>query len=108
MFSCLILRNLYLKSLAVCIGSKCIADICERFAKNYRQYRSGIPDLTIWNSETKQWKVIYIQHSVKRVILPCVDITGAIYDISSPETRTARGGIFFKKGQYGNMSLYLV
>ena len=34
-----------------------IADILERYVKDPRHTRSGFPDLTLWNTDTKAFKV---------------------------------------------------
>ena len=39
------------------MGGKVLAGIFERMAKNMRYVRSGVPDLVVWNTETKQFKV---------------------------------------------------
>ena len=40
------------------MGGKVLSGIFERMAKNMRHVRSGIPDLVVWNTETKKFKVI--------------------------------------------------
>ncbi|CAE1251005.1 FAN1 [Acanthosepion pharaonis] len=46
-----------IQGLVSCIGGEILAGILERYAKNPRQTRSGFPDLTLWNVETKQFKI---------------------------------------------------
>lgn len=46
-----------IQGLVDCLGTQLLADMCERFARNYRFCRSGLPDLTMWNAQTKKYKV---------------------------------------------------
>lgn len=42
-----------LKVLVECVGRKIWAKIYERLVKNFREYRSGLPDLLVWNKHKK-------------------------------------------------------
>ena len=44
-----------------CIGSKVIAGICERFAKDYLHTRSGLPDLVVWNCSDLKYKIVEVK-----------------------------------------------
>ncbi|CAH2042272.1 unnamed protein product, partial [Iphiclides podalirius] len=37
-----------------CLGGRGVASLCRRLALNFRYANSGFPDLTLWNSTTKQ------------------------------------------------------
>lgn len=39
------------------MGGRVIAGILERYIKDPRHTRSGFPDLTLWNTENKTFKV---------------------------------------------------
>ena len=43
------------------MGGKVIAGILERYVKDPRHTRSGFPDLTLWNTENKTFKVFVIK-----------------------------------------------
>lgn len=45
-----------LKDLLECIGGSLLAKIFERLVKNVKCYQSGMPDLLIWNTKTKEVK----------------------------------------------------
>ncbi|CAB3978435.1 Fanconi-associated nuclease 1, partial [Paramuricea clavata] len=47
--------------LARCLGSKVIAGICEKFAKDYRHTRSGLPDLVVWNCTDLKYKIVEVK-----------------------------------------------
>ncbi|EDV26826.1 uncharacterized protein TRIADDRAFT_54130 [Trichoplax adhaerens] len=42
------------QSLALCFGGEILADLCERFSKSFAA--GGLPDLVLWNKETKKVK----------------------------------------------------
>uniref|UniRef100_A0A1I7UNS6 Fanconi-associated nuclease n=1 Tax=Caenorhabditis tropicalis TaxID=1561998 RepID=A0A1I7UNS6_9PELO len=44
-----------------CIPRSSLISICRRLAENYRNSRSGFPDLTLWNRETKSVAVIEVK-----------------------------------------------
>lgn len=46
------------QGLVECIGGKALSGILGRYAKDPRHTRSGFPDLTLWNTDTKHFKVI--------------------------------------------------
>ena len=48
----------FYQGLVECIGGKTLSGILGRYAKDPRHTRSGFPDLTLWNTETKHFKVI--------------------------------------------------
>ena len=48
---------IFLQGLVSCMGGKIIAGILERYVKDPRHTRSGFPDLTLWNTENKTFKV---------------------------------------------------
>ncbi len=39
------------------MGGKVLAGIFERLAKNMRHVRGGVPDLVVWNTDTKKVRV---------------------------------------------------
>lgn len=43
----------YVAELIECIPPKSLAAISERLLRNYRHFRSGFPDLTVWNPQEK-------------------------------------------------------
>lgn len=45
---------LFLLQCLKCIGRDILAKIFQRLVRNFRAYRSGFPDLIVWNVETKQ------------------------------------------------------
>ncbi|KAJ8921377.1 hypothetical protein NQ315_002993 [Exocentrus adspersus] len=51
----------FLKVLVQCIGRKVLAKIYERLVKNFRVYRSGLPDLFIWNVDRKECKFVEVK-----------------------------------------------
>lgn len=40
-----------------CIGKNVLAAVCHQLAKDYKQFRSGLPDLFLW--DTKEFKVFF-------------------------------------------------
>lgn len=42
-----------LKVLVRCVGRKVLAGIYERLVKDFKAYRSGLPDLLVWNADRK-------------------------------------------------------
>lgn len=50
-----------LQDLVSCIGGSILAAIFGRYAKNPRHSRSGFPDLTLWNVETKKFKICEVK-----------------------------------------------
>jgi len=43
------------------MGVNVVADMCERFIRGYRFCRSGMPDLTMWNADTKDYKIVEVK-----------------------------------------------
>lgn len=43
------------------IGPKGLAMICSRLSQDYRTYRSGAPDLILWNMDTRQCKFVEVK-----------------------------------------------
>lgn len=54
----LFIMFLFYQGLVECIGGKTLSGILGRYAKDPRNTRSGFPDLTLWNTDTKHFKVI--------------------------------------------------
>ncbi|GAB6032399.1 Fanconi-associated nuclease 1 [Chamberlinius hualienensis] len=48
-------------SLVSCIGNDCLSKVFRRLVKNFRHCRSGLPDLTVWNPDTKMWKMVEVK-----------------------------------------------
>ncbi|ESP00585.1 hypothetical protein LOTGIDRAFT_157864 [Lottia gigantea] len=51
----------YIQGLIDCIGGKLLSGILSRYAKDPRHTRSGFPDLTIWNTENKTFKIVEVK-----------------------------------------------
>ncbi|XP_018576178.1 fanconi-associated nuclease 1 isoform X2 [Anoplophora glabripennis] len=51
----------FLQDLVDCIGRKVLAKIYERLVKNFREYRSGLPDLLVWNVDRKECKFVEVK-----------------------------------------------
>ncbi|XP_041464130.1 fanconi-associated nuclease 1-like isoform X1 [Lytechinus variegatus] len=49
------------KGLLRCIGGKLLSAIAERILTNHRHCRAGRPDLTMWNPETKKFKLVEVK-----------------------------------------------
>ena len=47
--------------IANCIGPEALSFICNRFAKSYRVYGGGMPDLCLWKSESQEIKFIEVK-----------------------------------------------
>ncbi|KAJ8946382.1 hypothetical protein NQ318_011788 [Aromia moschata] len=50
-----------LEILVDCIGRKVLAGIFKRFVTNIKDYRKGMPDLLVWNEETKKSKFVEVK-----------------------------------------------
>ena len=61
-------RSSVFQGLVSCMGGKVLSGIFERMVKNMRHVRSGIPDLVVWNTETKKFKV-------KKYLLYCTHLS---------------------------------
>ncbi|KAJ7125136.1 VRR-NUC domain-containing protein [Mycena epipterygia] len=44
-----------------CLGGNALASICHLFCEDYGGRRSGVPDLIVWNSETKECKFVEVK-----------------------------------------------
>lgn len=44
-----------------CVGRKILSDIYRRLVKDLRQYRSGMPDLLVWNEQDKKAKFVEVK-----------------------------------------------
>uniref|UniRef100_T1IXG8 Fanconi-associated nuclease n=1 Tax=Strigamia maritima TaxID=126957 RepID=T1IXG8_STRMM len=51
----------HLESLSECITGGILSKICERLAKDYRFTRSGFPDLVVWSTSQKIFKVVEVK-----------------------------------------------
>lgn len=51
----------HVQGLVECIGGKTLSGILGRYAKDPRHTRSGFPDLTLWNTETKVFKICEVK-----------------------------------------------
>ena len=51
----------HIEGLIRCIPHDTLAAISQRLLQNYRHYRSGFPDLTIWNPEEKIWRIVEVK-----------------------------------------------
>ncbi|KAG5890542.1 hypothetical protein JTB14_028293 [Gonioctena quinquepunctata] len=50
-----------LEILVNCVGRNVLSKIYERLVKNIREYRSGMPDLFLWNAENKKSKFVEVK-----------------------------------------------
>jgi Fanconi-associated nuclease 1 len=51
----------YLFNVIICIGRNILSKIFERLVKNFKVYRSGFPDLLLWNLEEKKAKFVEVK-----------------------------------------------
>ncbi|XP_050401294.1 fanconi-associated nuclease 1, partial [Patella vulgata] len=51
----------YIQGLIQCIGGKLLCGLLSRYAKDPRHTRSGFPDLTLWNTENKTFKIVEVK-----------------------------------------------
>ncbi|XP_053396885.1 fanconi-associated nuclease 1-like [Mercenaria mercenaria] len=49
------------QNLITCMGGRVLAGILERYVMDPRHTRSGFPDLTLWNTDTKQFKICEVK-----------------------------------------------
>lgn len=49
------------KQLVSCLGGAILSGIFTRFAQGYRYYRSGLPDLVVWNSSTLEYRIAEVK-----------------------------------------------
>ncbi|CAK9833657.1 Fanconi-associated nuclease 1 [Anthophora retusa] len=54
-------NNLRLKEIVHCLGIEAVMGICTRLLDNYRLWRSGFPDLIVWNYLTKNCKIVEVK-----------------------------------------------
>lgn len=50
-----------LLEISYCLGNEVLQMICDRFVKDYRFTHSGLPDLLLWNPETKKSKLVEVK-----------------------------------------------
>lgn len=48
-------------SLVACIPVTVIVAICRQLLVDFRFYRSGFPDIILWNEKTRRWKVVEVK-----------------------------------------------
>jgi Fanconi-associated nuclease 1 len=51
----------HLKDLCLCLGSGRLKKVMQKFATNYRNSRSGLPDLTVWKPGTELVRMIEVK-----------------------------------------------
>ncbi|XP_064170018.1 fanconi-associated nuclease 1 [Anguilla rostrata] len=49
------------QSLASCLGGAFLAGIVRRMAEDYRHCRGGLPDLVVWNTSNKAYKLVEVK-----------------------------------------------
>ncbi|XP_015588319.1 fanconi-associated nuclease 1 [Cephus cinctus] len=49
------------KEVVICLGLDGILGICEKLAKDYNTWKSGFPDLIVWNYEKRQCKIVEVK-----------------------------------------------
>ncbi|CAK9817589.1 Fanconi-associated nuclease 1 [Anthophora quadrimaculata] len=54
-------NNLRLKEIVYCLGIEAVMGICTRLLDNYRLWKSGFPDLIVWNYLTKKCKIVEVK-----------------------------------------------
>ncbi|CAK9798882.1 Fanconi-associated nuclease 1 [Anthophora plagiata] len=54
-------NNVRLKEIVHCLGVEAVIGICTRLLDNYRLWRSGFPDLIVWNYLTKKCKIVEVK-----------------------------------------------
>eukprot|EP01027_Heterolobosea_sp_BB2_P019476 GEZU01027349.1.p1 GENE.GEZU01027349.1~~GEZU01027349.1.p1 ORF type:complete len:556 (-),score=130.14 GEZU01027349.1:166-1833(-) len=50
-----------LQMIAACVGGPTLAAICRVLAEDYKHYASGMPDLLLWNAETRKAKFVEVK-----------------------------------------------
>ncbi|KAK2577223.1 hypothetical protein KPH14_003369 [Odynerus spinipes] len=50
-----------IKDIVHCLGTDGVVGICERLIHNYTLWKSGFPDLIVWNSSNKNCKIIEVK-----------------------------------------------
>uniref|UniRef100_A0A915L8C8 Fanconi-associated nuclease n=1 Tax=Romanomermis culicivorax TaxID=13658 RepID=A0A915L8C8_ROMCU len=68
-YDCLVDWDLFedAKSLASCAGPQIISAICMYLAVDYHNRRSGFPDLVLWNTSDKRFKVVEVKGPGDRI-----------------------------------------
>lgn len=51
----------YVQGLVKSLGLKVLAAVFQRLAHNYRHFRSGFPDLIVWNPNTKKARIVEVK-----------------------------------------------
>ncbi|XP_031779322.1 fanconi-associated nuclease 1 isoform X1 [Nasonia vitripennis] len=51
----------HFKEIVTCLGIDGVTGICERLVSNFRLWRSGFPDLILWNSLTAKCKIVEVK-----------------------------------------------
>lgn len=49
------------KQLVACLGGAILSGIFARFVQGYRYFRSGLPDLVVWNSSSLDYKIAEVK-----------------------------------------------
>ncbi|XP_048338141.1 fanconi-associated nuclease 1 isoform X2 [Sphaerodactylus townsendi] len=49
------------QSLACCFGGPFLSGVCRRLSRDLRHYRGGLPDLVVWRSEDRQFKLVEVK-----------------------------------------------
>ncbi|XP_072551533.1 fanconi-associated nuclease 1 [Salminus brasiliensis] len=49
------------QSLVACLGGEFLSGVVLRMAKDYRHSRAGLPDLVVWNTSTKSYKLVEVK-----------------------------------------------
>ena len=57
----LLKSSVQLKEIVHCLGVQAVTGICKRLIDNYRLWRSGFPDLIVWNFHTKKHKIVEVK-----------------------------------------------
>ncbi|XP_076680635.1 fanconi-associated nuclease 1 [Andrena cerasifolii] len=57
----LLKSSVQLKEIVHCLGVQAVTGICKRLYDNYRLWRSGFPDLIVWNFDTKKHKIVEVK-----------------------------------------------
>lgn len=65
-FKTLISTNLFeteqhVKEVAMCLGASGVSGICEKLATNFLLWRSGFPDLFVWNPLSNECKIVEVK-----------------------------------------------
>ncbi|XP_063305212.1 fanconi-associated nuclease 1 [Pelobates fuscus] len=55
------------QSLVSCFGGPFLSGVCKIMSKDIRHCRGGLPDLVIWNMQTKQYKLVEVKGPTDRL-----------------------------------------